>query len=397
MDELYIISNSPGEVSGWVKPVSFELSRRNIPARVTLVVLPCQYASGMEKECGRGIEGIDDAVTFRELCKRAEYSKEGKKLVLQLGGDPLFGAVLSLRFGCGWMIYTARPKWRIRVGHYFIPDRKSEERFISRGINAEKYTRVGNLILDSVPELKSVSAAKAKLELKDGEESICLLPGSRPFEYQDGFAFFSLAAQEILNRFPNYSAFLPVAPTVEESRLEDGLKRAGLRWTARNGCADEILWNGKGRIRIIREHNFEAIKASRLAVAFPGTNNLQIASLGVPLLMVAPLNEAENIPLDGIPGIIPMSMPGARQLKKNLVYWYNRREKFVSLPNRLTGKPIIPEYRGIMTPSMVAALASDLLQSPERLQKIVDGYSDVPLMRGASAKIAERVISYYAG
>jgi len=395
MDELFIISNSPGEVSGWVKPVSCELLRRNIPAEVTLAVLPCQYASGMEKEFGAKIDGVGKAVAFRELYSRAAGS--GRKLVLQLGGDPLFGALLSIRFKCGWMIYTSRPKWRMCVSHYFLPDMKAEERFKTCGIPQEKFTRAGNLILDSVPELVSVHEAKVKMGLGTEEESICFMPGSRPFEYRDGFAFFCLAAQEILRKSPGYSAFLPVAPTVEESRLEEGLNRAGLKWTSKNGYAEEIIWGGPGRIKMVRENNFEAIKASRLAVAFPGTNNLQIASLGVPLLMVAPLNEAENIPLDGIPGMIPMSVPLAKKLKRNLVSWYNRREKFVSLPNRLAGRSIVPEYRCIMTPSMVADIAYDLLQSPDTLQRITEEYSHVPLERGACVKIAEKVINYYAG
>ncbi len=395
MDELIILSNSPGEVSGWVKPVAYEISRRNISAKVTLAVLPCQYASGMEKKYGKEIEGIDDAATFKEVWNIASHKRGGKKLVLQLGGDPFFGAALSLRFNCGWMIYTSRPKWRSRVKHYFVPDAKSEERFAACGVKLKNFTRVGNLILDSVPECGSVAEARAKLGIADGEYAISFLPGSRPFEYQDGFGFFCCAAQEVLKKFTNYQAFLIVAPTVEESRLQEGLERAGLKWTG-NGYAEEIIWKGPGKIRLIRKNNFEAIKASRLAVSLPGTNNLQIASLGVPLLMVAPLNEAENIPLDGIPGMIPMSLPGAKKLKKELVRWYNSREKFISLPNRIAGKLIIPEHRGIMTPLMVADLAGDLLSSPDKLQDIIKRYSDLPLEHGASAKIAEKIMDYYS-
>ena len=194
----------------------------------------------------------------------------------------------------------------------------------------------------------------------------------------------------LLSRVEKMNAFLPVAPTVEEERLEDGLRRAGIEWRGLSG-AEEIVWNGPGRIRLIRGGNSEAIKASTLAVALPGTNNLQIASLGVPLLMVAPLNEAENIPLDGIPGIIPMSLPGAKKLKKKLVFWYSSKERYVSLPNRIAGKMVVPEHRGIMTPEMVADMAEELLLSPERLKKITDGYAEIPFERGAADKIASEV------
>lgn len=395
MNELLILTNSPGEVSGWVKPTAAELSRIKIPAEVTLAVLPCPYASGMEKEYGGGIDGIGSAVTFKEAWNGTRNAERGKRLVLQMGGDPFFGAALSMKLRGEWMIYTARPKWRSRVSHYFIPDAKAEERFKAAGVAKDRYSTVGNLVLDSVPECGSVADARRKVGLADGEEAVSLLPGSRPFEYQEGAAFFCRAAQEILSKFAGYGAFIPLAPTVEERRLKEGFEKAGIEWKG-GDRAEEISWNGAGRIRLLRENTFEAIRASRLAVALPGTNNLQIASLGTPLLMVAPLNEAENIPLDGLPGIIPTSLPGAKRLKKKLVYWYNERERFISLPNRLAQKQIVPEYRRAMTPSTVASLACDLLGSPEKLDEIRKNYAELRLERGAAAKIADKIKGYFS-
>lgn len=387
MDNIFILSNSPGEVSGWVKPVAAALASRGSGAKVSLVLLPCPYASGMEERYGREIFGIDDAMPFRSAWK-LNVRGTGKRLVLQLGGDPLFGALMSAKFRAKWMIYTARPRWISRVDHYFLPDAHALSRFHDKKVSPSKYTFVGNLMIDSVPICGARDEMKARFGISPNENVISFLPGSRPFEYKEGYAFFSRAAMDVLSKFKNMHAFLPVAPTVDEAILEEGLRSAGLEWRGESE-AEEIVWNGPGRIRLIRRGNYEAIKASSLAVAFPGTNNLQIASLGVPLMMVAPLNEAENIPLDGIPGIIPMSVPGAKRLKKKLVFWYSSRERFVSLPNRIAGRMVVPEHRGIMTPSMVAGMAEELLASPERLKKIVEGYSDISFERGAAEKIAE--------
>jgi len=395
MDELFILTNSPGEVSGWVKPVVSQLASKGFPAKVSLVVLPCQYASGMEAEYGKEIEGIDSVSTFKELWNISVALKGTKRLVLQLGGDPFFGAILSAKLRCVWMIYTARPRWKSRVGHYFVPDAAAENRFALQGVKRDHMTRVGNLIFDSAPECEDADEARKIMGLSGDEEAVSFLPGSRPFEYRDGFPFFSCAAMEFLRNHPNYHAFLPVAPTVDEKLLIEGLDKAGLNWTG-GLAAEEILWDGPGRIRFIRENNFEAIKASKLAVAFPGTNNLQITSLCVPLLTVVPLNQVENIPLDGLPGIIPMSVPGARRLKKKLIYWYSGRLKYASLPNRMAGKEIVPEHRGVMTPSMVAGLVEELVSDPERLREIVTGYSDILLERGAASKIADKICGYFS-
>ena len=395
MDELFILTNSPGEVSGWVRPVVSGLASKGFPAKVSLVVLPCQYASGMEAEYGKEIGGIDSVYTFKELWKNRGLVSDRKKLVLQLGGDPFFGALLSAKLRCNWMIYTSRPRWKSRVGHYFVPDAAAENRFAVQGVKRDRVTKVGNLIFDSAPECCDADDARRIMGLSGNEQAVSFLPGSRPFEYRDGFPFFSCAAMEFLTNHPNYHAFLPVAPTVDEKLLIEGLDEAGLNWRG-GSAAEEILWNGPGRIRFIRENNFEAIKASTLAVAFPGTNNLQITSLCVPLLTVIPLNQAENIPLDGIPGMIPMSVPGAKVLKKKLVYWYSRRLKYASLPNRMTGKEIVPEHRGVMTPSMVAGLVEELVSDPERLSGIVRGYSEIVLERGAASKIADKVCDYFS-
>ncbi|HAJ94442.1 MAG TPA: hypothetical protein DCM41_06065 [Synergistaceae bacterium] len=349
----------------------------------------------MEAEYGKEIEGIDSVSAFKELWNTSVALKGTKRLVLQLGGDPFFGAILSAKLRCVWMIYTARPRWKSRVGHYFVPDEAAENRFALQGVKRDHVTRVGNLIFDSAPECEDTDEARKIMDLSGDEEAVSFLPGSRPFEYRDGFPFFSCAAMDFLRKHPNYHAFLPVAPTVDEKLLIEGLDEAGLNWTG-GSAAEEILWDGPGRIRFIREKNFEAIKASTLAVAFPGTNNLQITSLCVPLLIVVPLNQAENIPLDGIPGMIPMSVPGAAALKKKLVYWYSGRHKYVSLPNKMAGKEIVPEHRGVMTPSMVAGLVEELVSDPERLSEIVMGYSNIVPERGAASKIADKVCDYFS-
>lgn len=392
MDNLIILSNSPGEVAGWVKPMAAAFAARNSGVKVTLAVLPCPYASGMEMRYGGEISGIDKSVSFREVW-RGGVGGGGKKLVLQMGGDPLFGALLAARLRAVWMIYTGRPVWRARVAHYFIPDKAAERRFTAAGVKKERFTKTGNLALDSVPRNLNEAEAKKRLGLSQDAEVISFLPGSRPFEYGSGAAFFCQAAKEVLESFPGMTVLMPIAPTVDEEILTKGLTESGLTWTG-DGLVETVLCGGG--VRLVRGDVFAAIKASKLVVALPGTNNLQAAALTVPLLMVAPLNEAENIPLDGIPGIIPPSFPGYKHLKRKLVFHFNRREKFVSLPNRLAGKAIVPEHRGLLTPHMVAEDAKELLSSPERLEDIRRGYGEIDFEFGAAEKIAAHIGRYFA-
>ena len=393
MDHLFILSNSPGEVAGWVKPVAEALAQKENGAHVTLAVLPCPYASGMEERYGREIDGIDESMSFRALCRRRR-SRGDRVLVLQLGGDPMFGAFLAAKFRGGWMIYTSRPKWRSRVTHYFIPDARAEARFAKKKVNPGRFTRVGNLALDSIP--KGLDRAQARVALGVGadETVLSLLPGSRPFEYRQGFPFFARAAEAVMAEFPEVRAFMPVAPTVDEDILRAGLEQYGVAW--RGDERVEALQTTNGEIRLVRGDTFALLKASDLAAALPGTNNLQMAAMGTPFAMFAPLNEAENIPLDGIPGILPTSSPRMQRLKKRLVFWYSGRTKYVSLPNILGGEEIVPEQRGAMTPEMIADTLKELLRAPSKREAIRQGYRKLDLEFGAAEKIAARIDAYFS-
>lgn len=391
MSSIYILTNSPGEVSGWVKPVASEFLEVKQDAEVVLVILPCTYASGMEEEFGKKIKGIDRTIRFSKVF-RESLAIRNQKIILQLGGDPFYGAILSLMLNGKWMIYTSRPRWKFFVSHYFIPNISAVPRFVNKNISAEKYTVTGDLMVDSTPELFDSSEIKKNFSLGKDEEIMTFLAGSRPFEYYQGFSFFIDAAKKILARKKISQVLLPIAPTVDEKLFHEGLRNLGVEWIGDK--AEEVIWDGPGRIRFVRNKVFEAIKASKLVVAFPGTNNLQVASLGTPLLVVLPLNYAEEIPLDGLPGLIPLSFPGAKRVKKKLVMWYNSHEKYVSLPNRLTGRNIVPEHRYIMTPDMVADLAIELLDSPKELERIRKGYKSLSLERGAAKNIVRHIFRF---
>lgn len=392
-NRLFILSNSPGEVSGWVKPVAEQIADGGINASVTLVVLPCQYASGQEKLYGGTLNGIDNSLSFGDLWKNSK--RGGRSAVLQMGGDPMFGAALSAKLKAAWMIYTSRPRWRSRVNHYFIPDTNAENRFIKARVDKSRYSLVGNLILDSVPRGLSTDEARASLGLARGEKAITFMSGSRPFEYEYVCPFFCRAAGVIAERHRGIRIFMPLAPTVNEAILRGGLSNAGISWCG-GEHVEKICLGENSQIDFIRGHTFSALKASELAIALPGTNNLQTASLGVPLIMVAPLNRAEDIPLDGLPGLVPTNFRLTKNLKRKIVMYFNKREKYVCLTNRTAGRGIVPEYRRIMSPETVAGLIDDLLNSPEKLSEIRDGYSLIKFEYGAAARIAAKVREYFA-
>ena len=397
MNEIFALSNSPGEVSGWLGPVAEAIRASEAGVSITAVTLPCPYASGMEARCAGGLPGVTRSMTLRAALAECAALRRapGRRLILQLGGDPMYGFALSFRMHAPWMIYTSRPKFPRHVAHYFLQDEKACARFDKAGVPASKRTVAGSLILDSVPR---VSGAIPGFSF-EGKKLITFMSGSRPFEYELGCGFFCECARRLHSSFPDWQAIMPVAPTVDEDVLRRGLAKAGFDW-------NEEEHEGQSRVvsvRIsdgydapfIRTGQYEAIAASSLAVAPPGTNNLQIALLGVPLIMVAPLNEAQHIPLDGLAGAVPHKSRLMRGIKKRLVLWANAREKYISLPNRMAGESVLPERRELMTPESASRYIAELMASPAKRGAIKEGYAKLDLRRGAAERVADVVLKYF--
>lgn len=94
-------------------PVTRAVAARRPGQRAAAVTLPCPYASGREGAHAGTMPGVERVMNFREAMRQAK--EPGRSLVLQLGGDPMYGWALSAKLRVPWMIYTARPRWRGKV------------------------------------------------------------------------------------------------------------------------------------------------------------------------------------------------------------------------------------------------------------------------------------------
>jgi len=228
------------------------------------------------------------------------------------------------------------------------------------------------------------------LGLLPGERVLTCLSGSRPIEYTEGMKLMVSVARIVTDRFPDIRVLFPLAPTVREDLLQEGLNGYGIQWTGENRVREISLGNGKFAAAV-RDRTLEALNCSTLAIAVPGTNNLQAAALYIPYIMVLPLDRADEYPLDGIAGILPLWIPGVKYLKKAYIIRLNERTSFVSLPNKMAGRMIAPEIRGFFDARVVARMAIGLLESPEKLKEISREFWENTHERGAAARLSEYV------
>ena len=389
---IYITVNSPGEIAGWAVPVVRELRLHLKSCRITLVVPPCQYASGAETAYGSQVEGVDRCLRFYSALLSDVADCDAPCLVLHLGGDFAYSVLLSRRLRAPLYAYAARPRWGSFVEHFFIPDHSAQRRFALSNFPPDRYSQVGHLALDSVVLKETEEETRLRLGFSPQQKVLAFLTGSRPIEYCEGMPFFVKIASLVTESFPDHEVIFPMAPTVEEARLREALDAKGVRWRGSSRIREVDLGEGRWG-RVLWALGLESINCCRFAVAVPGTNNLQLAALYVPFLMVLPLDKAEEYPLDGIGGVLPLWFPGVKQLKRRIIFGMNKRIPFVSLPNRMAGRMIAPELRGLLSAEDVAAKAKEMLAAPQKLEEISRSFWELTHERGAAGKIAAAVIA----
>ncbi|MEN9246114.1 MAG: hypothetical protein Q6J78_05370, partial [Thermostichales cyanobacterium SRBZ-1_bins_19] len=65
--DVVILSNGPGELVTWVRPVVVELRQQLPQARLSLILAPCAHASGQERQIAQDylrVDRIQDADYF---------------------------------------------------------------------------------------------------------------------------------------------------------------------------------------------------------------------------------------------------------------------------------------------------------------------------------------------
>ena len=129
---IVLVSNGPGELSTWVRPLAQRLQRR-IPLRpiavaadcsLQLVLVPCPNGTGREHLAAAGWWLFERIVPARQfwslLLSPGRFGPWGKRgVVVFLGGDQFWTVLLSARLGYRHLTYAewvARwPRWNDRI------------------------------------------------------------------------------------------------------------------------------------------------------------------------------------------------------------------------------------------------------------------------------------------
>ena len=400
---VVLVSNGPGELTTWVRPVAQRLHRElalrpqqpDAACGLRLVLVPCPNGTGQEHQAAAPwnlFERITPARQFWSLLLRPErfgpWPKRG--VVVFLGGDQFWTVLLSARLGYRHITYAewvARwPQWN---------DRLALMGQVAAAHLAPRWQARAQVVGDLMADLSESARSDAPLP---AGEWVALFPGSKRAKLRVGMPFLLETADRLAALRPGCRFLLPLAPTVT---VADLLHYAGptnpIARLYRSGVPQlegHTLITPQGtRLELLLENPAHgALSQCQLALTTVGANTAELAALGLPMLVLVPTQHLHVMQAwDGLAGLLGR-LPLLRWVfGVALTAWRLRHRGFLSSPNIAAGRQIVPERVGAITPKQIAAETADWLGSPGRLQGLRDDLRSQRGQPGAVASLAAMV------
>ncbi|MBD2035391.1 lipid-A-disaccharide synthase [Leptolyngbya sp. FACHB-321] len=232
---------------------------------------------------------------------------------------------------------------------------------------------VGHPLLDRMQEALDRDRARLALGISADQLTIVLLPASRQQELKYLMPVMFAAAQQLQAKLPHVHFLIPLALTKYRARIEQAIQRYGLQATV---LAEPQAASSDSAATSL---TLQAIAAADLAITKSGTVNLEIALLNVPQVVMYKVNSVTGWILDRV---LKFSVP------------------FVSPPNLVEMKPIVPEFlQDQATPENLAQASLALLLDTDRRQAMLEGYQSMRLALGSVGvcdRAAEEILNLVA-
>ncbi|AFY40104.1 lipid A disaccharide synthetase [[Leptolyngbya] sp. PCC 7376] len=403
--DLLILSNGPGEVATWVRPVVKTIRQRfgTLP-RISVVLSPCSNGTGKEAAIARSFPEVDrvqDAkdffpfLLFGKTKEHWQWFDQG--LVLFLGGDQFFPLVIGKRLGFKTFIYA---EWDARWWRFIDGFGVMNEKVLAKVPPRyhHKFTVVGDLMVDIDSKAESTSSTAT---------TIGLLPGSKAMKLSQGLPLSLAIAEQLRLAKPDIQFLLPVAPTLTLQNLakfaDPGYNPVvslvnGQTAQLKHINEKPVLETPTGlQVKLITDfpaHDF--LRDCSLCVTTIGANTAELGALGIPMIVLLPTQKIDAMKAwDGIPGLIA-KIPFVGTL---FLRWFNSRlakqiekkQSFFAWPNIWANRKIIPELLGDLTAEYVADIMLDFLDHPEKLAAIQSELHHLRGSRGAAKKLTEAI------
>ncbi len=262
--DILILSNGPGEVTTWVRPVvkalRQQLGDNSAVVRISVVLSPCPNATGNEAAIAKSypevdrVQGAQHFFRFLLWGKTAEnWDWRDKGVVVFLGGDQFFPVIIGKRLKYRTVVYAEwDARWHAWIDRFGVMQAKmiadAPKQYAHKltvvgdlmadvGLNREEGSQVNKLQVEEGlqvsklqvepstfkhPNLQPPTFKHPNLQpstFKPSTELIGILPGSKPAKLAQGVPLTLAIAECIHTIRPQTRFVIPVAPTLEVSTL----------------------------------------------------------------------------------------------------------------------------------------------------------------------------------
>ena len=408
---VIIITNGPGELSTWVKPVVDNLSKINKLSKknnkyylsLNLVLVPCPNSTGKEYEVAKSwmkFETVTKAENFWKLIIRpslyAKWPKNG--IVVFLGGDQFWSVLLSKRLGYANITYS---EWVARWPRWCDIIATMNENVKKR--IPQKYRYKCEVIGDLMADFKNSKDISSNTREK---QWIALLPGSKKAKLSVGIPYFLEVADNIAKKDKNINLLIPMAPTTSTNDylfFQSNENPIAKKYSSKikniqeiqNSVFNYIIHTSKNtKIYLIKNHPcHKFLKKCDLAITTVGANTAELASLTIPMVVVLPTQHLNVMnSWDGIFGIIGKISFINKLFTVIIKNWYLRNKKFFAWPNIKAKKLIVPERIGNISPKEIAKEAIFLMNNKKYLKEQKYNLSIQRGKTGAARKLAHLIL-----
>jgi lipid-A-disaccharide synthase len=409
--DVLILSNGPGEVTTWVRPVVQALREKlgRTPVRISLVLSPCPHATGKEAAIARSYPEIDRVQEAEHFWRFLLWGRTAENwdwrdhgVVLFLGGDQLFPVIIGKHLGYRTVVYA---EWSARWQRWIDRFGVMKPEMISHVPQkyTHKFTVVGDLMVEAgnqAGELGSWEGGGAGIT----NELIGILPGSKPAKLAQGVPLTLAIAEYIHLARPQTRFVIPVAPTLDLDTLARFADPQQNPVSHQFGSVAAELIRGESPFLKTssglcvelwtRSPAYDLLSQCSLCLTTVGANTAELGALAVPMIVLLPTQQLDAMRAwDGLPGLLANLPVVGTSMAKIINSIVLQRLGLLAWPNRWAHSEVVPELVGLLQPQAVAELALDFLNHPEKLQEMRSNLRSIRGEPGAAQKLATLVIA----
>jgi lipid A disaccharide synthetase len=408
--DILILSNGPGEVATWVRPVVKELRQKlgtdTSQVRISVILSPCPNASGKEADIVNSYPEVDRVQAAKDFFPfllrgktRDNWDWRNQGIVIFLGGDQFFPVIIGKRLGYKTIIYAEwDARWHHLIDRFAVMKPETMAKVAPK--YKDKFTVVGDLISETATFVQESNITNQT------ETLIGILPGSKPAKLAQGVPLTLAIAQHIHTHKPEIKFIIPVAPTLNFDTLLSfanpqtnpianyfGFQGATLI-PHLEGYKYPVLQTTTGLIVQLYTPSpaYDILSQTTICLTTVGANTAELGSLAIPMVVLLPTQQLDAMrSWDGILGILA-NLPGiGTNFAKLINWWFLRRRGLLAWPNIWAQQEIVPELIGKLNPQEVGEQVLDYLNNPEKLEKMRQQLRQTRGETGAAAKLVNIV------